>query len=178
MGYEKPELGKETGKMVPSFRVELGTRLREVEKRFKNRAEAARAAGVAKSTLQNWIEGKADPSFQGLAALAKAADISMDWLATGRQPDTPDNITLTQEIDGKLMGLALEGAKKLYAEENARLDDRSAGELATRVYAETLEKCEGSDDPDDRRAALQLVLSKLRRDLRSTDMATQSKHQA
>ena len=164
--------------MVPSFRKELGTRLREVENRFKNRAEAAKAAGVAKSTLQNWIEGKADPSFQGLAALAKAANVSMDWLATGGQPDTTDSEATAQEIDGKLMGLALEGVKKLYAEENARLDDRSAGELATRIYAETLEKCEGSDDPDDRKAALQLVLSKLRRDLRSTDPATRSKRQA
>jgi len=67
----------------PSFREQVGSRLRELEKRFANRSVAAEAAGVVKSTLQNWIEGRADPSFEGMARLARAAGVSVEWLATG-----------------------------------------------------------------------------------------------
>ncbi|MGE0256967.1 MAG: S24 family peptidase [Alphaproteobacteria bacterium] len=74
----------EDGPGSPSFRAELGLRLREVENRFRNRADAAAAAGVAKSSLQRWIEGKSDASFEGLARLAEASGVSLDWLARGR----------------------------------------------------------------------------------------------
>lgn len=79
----KQEHSDKAGTAVPGFRAEVGTRLRELENRFKNRAAAAEAAGVAKSTLQNWIEGKSDPSFEGLVKLANAAGVSVEWLATG-----------------------------------------------------------------------------------------------
>ncbi len=69
---------------VDGFRAELSTRIREIEKRFANRAEAAKAAGVAKSSFQRWVEGKADPSFEGLSQFAAAAGVSLDWLAFGR----------------------------------------------------------------------------------------------
>ncbi|MBP5857253.1 helix-turn-helix transcriptional regulator [Marivibrio halodurans] len=77
------ESGSKDGKDVPGFREDLGKRIRLVEQKFKNREEAARVAGVAKSTLANWIAGLADPSFASLARLAKATDTSLDWLASG-----------------------------------------------------------------------------------------------
>lgn len=85
-------------KEVLVYRKEVGNRLREVEKRFANRAEAARSAGVAKSTLQNWIEGKTDPSFLGIVRLAQAADVDVAWLITGEgKPDealNPEQVRL------------------------------------------------------------------------------------
>ena len=86
------------GTIVPSFRDELGTRLRELEKGFANREEAAKAAGVAKSTLQRWIEGKSDPSFEGLVRLAGAAGVSVEWLATGQGKTGPMVEGLRQQI--------------------------------------------------------------------------------
>lgn len=88
-------------KEVLAYRREVGNRLREVEKRFANRAEAARSAGVAKSTLQNWIEGKTDPSFAGVVRLAQAADIDVAWLVSGEgKPDeslNPEQAPLLSE---------------------------------------------------------------------------------
>lgn len=75
---------KEDGTPLPSFKEQVGTRLREVEKKFPNRETASKIAGVAKSTLQNWIEGNSDPSFEGLSRLADAANVSLDWLAYGQ----------------------------------------------------------------------------------------------
>lgn len=77
----KVERQKEVGSTVPAFRSELGSRLRELEKGFTNRETAAKAAGAAKSTFQSWIEGKADPSFEGLASFARQTGVSLDWLA-------------------------------------------------------------------------------------------------
>lgn len=69
-----------------SFRDEVGSRLREIENEFKNREEAAKAAGVSKSAFQAWVLGKADPSFEGLSRLAKATGYLLDWIATGEGP--------------------------------------------------------------------------------------------
>lgn len=81
MVRSKLERTNEVGEGVPPFRGELGKRLRELEKQFKNREAAAKAALVAKSTFQNWVEGKADPSFEGLANFARKTGVSLDWLA-------------------------------------------------------------------------------------------------
>jgi phage repressor protein C with HTH and peptisase S24 domain len=79
----------ELGHAVPSFRAELGIRLRWIEKTyFQTRADAAEVAAVSKSTLQRWIEGGSDPSFEGLAKLARHTGVSLDWLATGQGEST------------------------------------------------------------------------------------------
>lgn len=80
------DLPSELGGQSPSFRRELGERLRQVEGRFRNREEAARAAGVSKTTLLRWVHGGADASFEGLARLADKTGYSLDWLATGQEP--------------------------------------------------------------------------------------------
>lgn len=94
----KQERSDKAGTAVPGFRSEVGTRLRELENRFKNRAAAAEAAGVAKSTLQNWIEGKSDPSFEGLVKLANAAGVSVEWLATGSETVKPSIDELRRDV--------------------------------------------------------------------------------
>lgn len=94
----KLEHSDKEGTAVPGFRAEVGTRLRELETRFKNRAAAAKAAGVAKSTLQNWIEGKSDPSFEGLVKLANAAGVSVEWLATGAGTAKPSIDELRRDV--------------------------------------------------------------------------------
>jgi len=76
---------------VARFGLDVGGRLRKLEKRFPNRSEAAATAGVAKSTFQNWVEGKSDPSFAGLTKFASAVDVSLDWLATGEGPMHPES---------------------------------------------------------------------------------------
>ena len=64
-------------------------RLAIVEEKFATRKEAAAAAKIAQSTFQRWAEGKAVPNFHGVASLAKAAGVSLDWLAfgVGQAPD-------------------------------------------------------------------------------------------
>lgn len=162
----------------PSFRDEVGKRLREVEKRFRNRDEAAKAAGVAKSTFQRWVEGKADPSFEGLAKLALATDISLDWLASGRGASTDERAAPAEAavpLDEDLLGRVFEGIRGVYKEQGGRISDRDAGILAARFYADLVASC---DDPDERRGGLKAMLQQLRRDIRATPATDQGKRLA
>lgn len=102
---------RKVGRPIPGSRTDLGTRLRELEKRFRNRAEAASAAGVARSTFQNWVEGKSDPSFEGLARCAVAAGVSLDWLAYGSASNAEEHMhkeSVQSPIDNELLEIIID----------------------------------------------------------------------
>jgi len=106
----------ELGAAVPSFRYELGTRLRNVESlHFRNRDEVATVAGVSKTTFWRWVEGGSDPSFEGLARIAAHTGVSLDWLATGRgeAQGMPQNPGLAEQqavwLPGKVQDAAENG---------------------------------------------------------------------
>lgn len=124
------------------FEQEVGTRLREVEKLFRNREEAARAAGVAKSTFQRWVEGKADPSFHGLARLAAKTGVSLDWLATGWEPDPETGSPVpadcgagrVESVDEALLGNVVEGLERFLDDEDLRLRPDRRARLIVLLY--------------------------------------------
>lgn len=74
----------------PEFRIQLGNRLREVEKHVGSRERAAKLAEVAISTLQSWVEGKAAARIEALAKLSVETGFSLDWLAFGSEPKHRD----------------------------------------------------------------------------------------
>lgn len=43
----------------------------------------AAKSGVSKNTIYNWRHGKSEPSLFGVMCVAKALDVSLDWLAWG-----------------------------------------------------------------------------------------------
>ena len=89
--YSEPENARSEEEQ---FRATVGKRLRIAEKRFSNRAEAAAAAGVSRSTFQYWIEGRSDPSFYGLARFADKAGLSLEWLAGGEAPPNAADLSV------------------------------------------------------------------------------------
>ena len=70
----------------------LGERIRqEREKRGIGQAELARRIGVSKNTMNMIEESKiADPRFSRILAIARQLDMSVDTLARGAAPPTPD----------------------------------------------------------------------------------------
>jgi hypothetical protein len=69
-------------------------RLEEIVGEFPSRAALARAADLPPSSLQSYLEG-AEPTRPALVALARAADVSLEWLADDRgykkpHPHVPD----------------------------------------------------------------------------------------
>jgi transcriptional regulator with XRE-family HTH domain len=51
--------------------------------------ELAKAAGMPRRTLESYMSGKAEPKVSALVAIAKAAGVSIAWLATGEAPVHP-----------------------------------------------------------------------------------------
>lgn len=65
------------------------------ENSFKdNYSEFARAVGVAQASLSRWVKGEADPSRSNLVKIAEVSNVSIEWLATGKeiQPHHSQNL--------------------------------------------------------------------------------------
>ena len=71
----------------PQFWAEIAARLAEVvETRFTNQREAARVAGISKSTLQRYVAGSTGFDLEAVVVLGVAAGVSLDWLIFGEEP--------------------------------------------------------------------------------------------
>lgn len=165
------ETKKDDDALASEFRSKLGSRLRFIEKEFKNREEAADAAGVAKSSFQRWVEARSDPSFEGLSRLCAATGFSLDWLATGEGPMRIDEAppvpaipppTAALPVDEALMGRLLEGIVLLYKELGQHISPMNMGQLQTRLYNEIIADTDG---PDEYPGAVKARLGQLRREL-------------
>jgi phage repressor protein C with HTH and peptisase S24 domain len=62
------------------------TRLHSIMQQFGSVAELARAAGLSDNAIYKWVSGRGEPSVRSLVALARTAGVSVEWLATGREP--------------------------------------------------------------------------------------------
>ncbi|MBF6569090.1 MAG: helix-turn-helix domain-containing protein [Candidatus Binataceae bacterium] len=60
-------------------------RLKTIVRQFVGVAELARTIGVSDNAVYKWIAGRGQPNLASLVALARAAGVSVEWLATGRE---------------------------------------------------------------------------------------------
>jgi phage repressor protein C with HTH and peptisase S24 domain len=67
----------------------LQARLDRVLRQFVSVAELARVIGVSDNAIYKWLSGRGQPSVANLVALADAAKVSLEWLATGRESAIP-----------------------------------------------------------------------------------------
>jgi phage repressor protein C with HTH and peptisase S24 domain len=63
---------------------EFRRRLRLIMQQFGSVADLARAVGVSDNAIYKWVAGRGQPSMISLVNLAKAAGVSVEWLATGK----------------------------------------------------------------------------------------------
>ena len=88
---------------------EFVKRLEEIVSQFPSRAALAKLAGLSPSSLQSYVEG-AEPSRPALIALARAANVSLEWLADNHgykepHPQVPDGYAAIPTYDiGKARG--------------------------------------------------------------------------
>lgn len=64
---------------------EFRRRLRLIMQQFGSVADLARAVGVSDNAIYKWVSGRGQPSMTSLVSLARAARVSVEWLATGQE---------------------------------------------------------------------------------------------
>ncbi len=62
---------------------EFRRRLRLIMQQFGSVADLAKAVGVSDNAIYKWVSGRGQPGMTSLVNLAKAAGVSVEWLATG-----------------------------------------------------------------------------------------------
>jgi phage repressor protein C with HTH and peptisase S24 domain len=64
---------------------EFRRRLRLIMQQFGSVADLARVVGVSDNAIYKWVSGRGQPSMTSLVNLARAARVSIEWLATGQE---------------------------------------------------------------------------------------------
>src|SRR5579864_6603931 len=64
---------------------EFHRRLRLIMQQFGSVADLARAVGVSDNAIYKWVSGRGQPGMISLVNLARAARVSIEWLATGQE---------------------------------------------------------------------------------------------
>lgn len=62
-------------------------RLQRIVAQWRSADRIARAMGVSPSAFRKWLKGEAEPSRERLVALARTAEVSVAWLASGEGPE-------------------------------------------------------------------------------------------
>src|SRR5579863_6579956 len=65
---------------------EFRSRLTQVIQSFGSVVALAKAVGVSDNAIYKWLAGRGQPSVTNLVAVARAARVSVEWLATGEEP--------------------------------------------------------------------------------------------
>jgi phage repressor protein C with HTH and peptisase S24 domain len=65
---------------------EFRFRLSRVLGKFPSVAALAREIGVSDNAIYKWLAGRGQPSVANLVSLSRTAGVSLEWLATGREP--------------------------------------------------------------------------------------------
>lgn len=74
---------------------EFRRRLRLIMQQFGSVADLAKAVGVSDNAIYKWVSGRGQPSMASLVNLAKAAGVSVEWLATGAATKSPSDLVET-----------------------------------------------------------------------------------
>lgn len=75
--------------MTAHIKEAMCRRIRECARMVGSGDELARRSGVPRRTLETYLSGRSEPKATGLALIAEAAGVSLDWLLLGRGEPVP-----------------------------------------------------------------------------------------
>ncbi|MBW7959861.1 MAG: helix-turn-helix transcriptional regulator [Candidatus Promineofilum sp.] len=154
---------------------EFHDRLRYLLTKEKSTSAFARKAGLSQSGLHR-IEVGGEPTLKTLLAIARAAGVSIQWLASGEGPMRPTTGAAVQQaapaepaIDKWLFSRVIDGIRRVYKRVGGQLPTVNEVELALDMHNRIAALAEGQEA---RHGALLMALDQLERDLHSsTDTA-------
>lgn len=147
----------------------LAGRIQECAEIVGSGNELSRLTGIPRRTLEYYLKGR-EPRAAQLLAIARAANVSLDWLITGeggRRPWADAAIASTYEkrLDRELLARVTDAIAKLYKTEGVYLPDVDLGRLSADKYQEIIESGVLLEDYP---AALAMAIAGLRKQLRAS----------
>lgn len=125
-------------------------------------------SGLSRGVILKYQKGESEPSRPRLVALARAAGVRVEWLATGAEPMQPlppaEQPVHDLPIDEALMARIAEGIEAVYKAENARIYALQLVNAAARMYGDLVA---AYASPEERLVGLKGMLQQLRRELRA-----------
>lgn len=117
----------------------LGTRIRKLADILGGKKEMARVANVSEVQIYRYINEENTPSVSIVVTLARAAGVSIEWLATGVGPMAPAPSrnhlgNTSQKVDVPLLAGVLRIIDRMTAEQGYRMDGSERANLAARMY--------------------------------------------
>lgn len=86
----------------PSASEGLRDRLKMIVDQFGSNSAFARHIGVAETTIRRWINGSVEPKHHSLVGVAAAANVSIEWLMSGKGEMRPQGgIPKGPAVEGK-----------------------------------------------------------------------------
>jgi len=96
---------------------------------FKGRQrEAGALAGKGSGAAKKWLNAEGYPSMESMIMIAKACDVSLEWLATGRGEMCP------HVLNTKLLETLIRAVESAELEERTKIDTADKARLITRIY--------------------------------------------
>lgn len=146
----------------------LADRIRECAEHVGSGNELSRLTGIPRGTLERYMTGR-EPRAAQLLAIARSANVSLDWLITGeggRRPwvDAAIASTYDRRLDRELFARVTDAIAKLYKTEGVHLPDVDLGRLSADKYQEIIDS---GVLPEDYPAALAMAVANLRKQLRT-----------
>ena len=133
------------------------------------RKELAARSGLSVSVIDKYVNGKSDPSRQRLVAIAEAAGVSLQWLATGKHTDEAgpthpacQAIDAPPPLDTWLFSRAIDGIRQVYKRIGGQIQTINEVELAVELHHKILALVDGNEA---RQGALIISLDQLEKDL-------------
>ncbi len=130
----------------PNFTQDLAGRLAMVSARVGGHAVAARLGGISLSQFKRYVAGRNQPTFETVARLALTADVSLEWLATGRGRSTRQ--TLEAALNEAALFRVLSALEDAMAGRGTRLSPNRRAAVAVTAYALVIED-DGPEPGDD-----------------------------
>jgi phage repressor protein C with HTH and peptisase S24 domain len=98
----------------------------------------AKKAGIGYSTVHNYLQAVSSPTLENLVLLAKAGDVSVEWLATGKEFS---KTTSTDQVEKLFKIPFIDGKDFLLLDTNAfpNLRNKTANLAALRVKTDVME---------------------------------------
>ena len=103
-------------------------------------ASVSKATGIPQSTFSDWKKGKSVPKLEKMAKIAQHFDVSVEWLAYGKESNNADPAFSMKDKHEKNIIAMYRNAGNLSEEEASEFEDMFASTLDIYLKAKGIKK--------------------------------------